>query len=152
MSSKKAMTIGALVAVCMVGGCASTAVKKSTHSDSIKAHSVWQGTCDQRGVKPYPMILFIKNRKGDAFEGMTWYPTLNNGLITISGQIRPEGIVTFTEDEVIYGGPNEYRPGVISGGQFTATIEGNNLKGGYEITPPGTGNVEKGNILLKLAD
>ncbi|MHC4557128.1 MAG: hypothetical protein ACYS80_07460 [Planctomycetota bacterium] len=50
------------------------------------------------------------------------------------------------------GGPTEDRGGVLSGGQYTATIEGNNLKGGYEITPPGTGNVEKGNILLKLAD
>jgi hypothetical protein len=99
------------------------------------------------------MILFIKNRKGDAFEGTTWYPTLNNGLVKVSGQIRPKGIVTFTEDEVIRSSYIEgVRRGVLSGSQFTATIKGNTLKGGYVITLPSTGKVDKGNILLKLAD
>jgi len=99
------------------------------------------------------MILFIKNSKGEAFEGTTWYPTLNNGLVKVSGQIRPKGIVTFTEDEVIRSSYIEgVRRGVLSGSQFTATIEGNTLKGGYVITLPSTGKVDKGNILLKLAD
>ena len=153
MSYSKALTIGALVVLCLVGGCVATAVNENKPSNPIKAHSVWQGTCDQRNSEPYPMILFIKNRDGNAFEGTTWYPTLNNGLIKVSGQIRPKGIVTFTEDELIRSSYIEgIRGGVISGSQYTATIEGNNLKGGYVITPPGTDKVEKGNILLKLAD
>ena len=153
MSSSKALTIGALVVLCLVGGCVATAVNENKSSSPIKAHSVWQGTCDQRNSEPYPMILFIKNLDGNAFEGTTWYPTLNNGLIKVSGQIRPKGIVTFTEDELIRSSYIEgVRRGVLSGSQYTATIEGNNLKGGYVITPPGTDKVEKGNILLKLAD
>ena len=152
MSSSKALTIGALVVLCLVGGCVATAVNENKSSSPIKAHSVWQGTCDQRNSEPYPMILFIKNRDGNAFEGTTWYPTLNNGLIKVSGQIRPKGIVTFTEDEVIRIEGSITRRDVMSGSQYTATIEGNNLKGGYVITPPGTDKVEKGNILLKLAD
>jgi len=153
MSSSKELTIGALVVLCLVGGCVATAVNENKPSNPIKTHSVWQGTCDQTGVKPYPMILFIKNRKGEAFEGTTWYPTLNNGLIKVSGQIRPKGIVTFTEDEVIWSSYIEGVRGgcVISGSQYTATIEGNTLKGGYVILLS-TGKVDKGNILLKLAD
>ena len=151
MSFRKAATIGALVFLYFVGGCSTTMVSKEKSNDLFKAHSVWQGTCDQTGYEPYPMIIFIQNRNDDAFEGMTWYPTLHNGLITISGQISPEGIVTFTEDEVIYGAPTEDRGGVISGGQYTATLKGKNLKGGYVITLP-NGEKDKGNIILKLAD
>lgn len=147
MSSSKVLTIGALVVLCLVGGCVAIAVNENKPSNPIKVHSVWQGTCDQTGWKPYPMILFINNSKGEAFEGTTWYPTLNNGLVKVSGQIRPKGIVTFTEDEVIHG-----KGSVISGCQYTATIERNTLKGGYVITLPSTGKVDKGNIFLKLAD
>jgi len=115
-------------------------------NDPIKVHSVWEGTCDETGSKPYPMILFIQNRRGNAFEATTWYPTLGNGLVKASGQVNPEGLVTFTENQVIHG-----RWSVMSGAQFTATIEGNNLKGGYVIKLP-FGKVDKGNFSLKLVD
>jgi len=151
MLFRKAVTIGALVLFYFVGGCATTAVKEEESSepvnDIVKVHSVWQGTCDQTGSKPYPMILFIQKRNGKAFEGTTWYPTLGNGLVKASGRVSPEGIVTFTEKQVIHGVWS-----VMSGAQYTATIEGNNLKGGYVITLPITGKVDKGNILLKLAE
>jgi len=131
-------------------GGATTGVKEEESSepvnDPIKVHSVWEGTCDQTGWESYPMILFIQNRKGKAFEATIWYPTLGNGLVKTSGQVNPEGLVTFTEKQVIHG--ERY---VMSGARFTATIEGNNLKGGYVIKLP-FGKVDGGNISLKLSD
>ena len=143
MLSSKARTIGTLLVLCLVGGCATTTVKEEKPSASIKVHSVWQGTFDQVGWQAYPMILFISWRMGDAFEGMTWYPTVGNGLLAISGQIEPDGVITFTEDEVIQGST-----GVLSGGRYTARLEGDTLEG-----PSFNRNdVEVGYFVLKLAD
>jgi hypothetical protein len=102
---------------------------------SIEENSVWQGTFHQVDYEePYPMVLFVNSRTGDTFEGKTWYPTLRNGgLITLSGQINPDGTVTFTEDEVLYGGPTGGRGGVVSGGIYTGSLEGNTLKGSSTI-------------------
>ena len=71
MSSGKAMAIGSLLVLCLVGGCSTLVAEEGTPRASMNVHSVWQGTCDQTGMKPYPMILFIKNRQGDAFQGTT---------------------------------------------------------------------------------
>ena len=143
MLSSKARTIGTLFVLCLIGGCATTAVKEERPSASIEVHSVWQGTFEQVGWGGYPMILFISWRTGDAFEGMTWYPTLDNGLLTISGQIKPDGVITFTEEEVIQGSTR----GVLSGGRYTASLEGNILKGSSFRN-----NIEVGHFVLKLAD
>ena len=140
MLSSKARTIGTLFVLCLIGGCATTAVKEERPSASIEEHSVWQGTFVQYEWGAYPMILFISSRTGDAFEGMTWYPTLDNGLLTISGQIKPDGVITFTEEEVIHGM-------VISGCIYTASLEGNTLEG-----PSILNNIEVGRFVLKLAD
>jgi hypothetical protein len=91
------------------------------------------------------MILFIISSTGDAFEGMTWYPTLDNGLLTISGQIKPDGVITFTEEEVIRGEGSI--GGVLSGGQYTANLEGNTLEG-----LSFRNNIKVGHFVLKLAD
>ena len=148
MLSSKARTIGTLFVLCLIGGCATTAVKEERPSASVKAHSVWQGTYDQYEWGAYPMILFISSRTGDAFEGMTWYPTLDNGLLTISGQIKPDGVITFTEDEVIRSSYIEgVRGGVLSGGQYTANLEENTLEGLSFHN-----NIEVGHFVLKLAD
>ena len=148
MLSSKARTIGTLFVLCFIGGCATTSVKEERPSASIEVHSVWQGTFVQVGWGAYPMILFISSRTGDAFEGMTWYPTLDNGLLTISGQIKPDGVITFTEEEVIRGEGSEGSiRGVLSGGQYTANLEGNTLEG-----PSFYNNIEVGHFVLKLAD
>jgi len=143
MLLSKARTIVTLFVFCLIGGCATTAVEDEKPSASIEVHSVWQGTFDQVGWQAYPMILFISWRTGDAFEGMTWYPTLDNGLLTISGQIKPDGVITFTEEEVIRGSTG----GILSGGQYTASLEGNTLEG-----PSFHNNKEVGHFVLKLAD
>ena len=143
MSSIKAQIIGSLLVLCLVGGCATTAVKESTPSNSIKEHSVWQGTFHQVGWKdPYPMILFINSRAGDAFEATTWYPTLRNGLLTVSGQIKPDGVITFTEEEIIYHEGN-----ILSETIYTGILEGNTLKGPSTIY-----DRKAGDFILKLAD
>ena len=148
MLSIKARTIGTLFVLCLIGGCATTAVKEERPSASIEVHSVWQGTFVQYEWGAYPMILFISSRTGDAFEGMTWYPIPFNGLLTISGQIKPDGVITFTEEEVIWGEGSEGSiGGVLSRGQYTANLEGNTLEG-----PSFLNNIEVGHFVLKLAD
>jgi hypothetical protein len=41
------------------------------------------------------------------FEGVTWYPTLGSGLSTVKGRIEATGVVTLSEDEVIFGEATE---------------------------------------------
>jgi hypothetical protein len=91
------------------------------------------------------MILVINDRKDKAFGGLTFYPKYGGGLIKVSGQIEPENIIRFTEDEVIYGK-------VVSGCRYTATLKKNTLKGGYDYVAPGTSEVVKGNIILEGLD
>ncbi|MHC4309902.1 MAG: hypothetical protein ACYSSN_08160 [Planctomycetota bacterium] len=141
MLSSKARTIGLLFVLCLVAGCAVTAVKDEKASASIEVRSVWQGTFDQVGLGAYPMILFISWRMGDAFEGMTWYPTSGNGLLAVRGQMKSDGVITFTEKEVIRGS------GTVSGGRYTGHIEGNTLQG-----PSFFKNQKVGHFVLKLAE
>jgi len=143
MLSSKARTLITLFVLCLIGCCTTTAVREKRPRASIEVHSVWQGTFDQVGWGAYPMVLFISWRTGDAFEGMTWYPTSGNGLLKISGQIKPDGGITFTEEEVLRGSTE----GVLSGGRYTASLEGNTLEG-----PSFRDNIEVGHFVLKLAD
>jgi hypothetical protein len=142
MLSNKGRTLGTLFVLCLIGGCATTALEDEKPNASIEVHSVWQGTFDQVGWQAYPMILFISWRVGDAFEGMTWYPTLDNSLLAISGKIKPDGVIMFTEDKVIRG-----PEGTLSGGQYSASLEANTLEG-----PSFLNDKEVGHFVLKLAD
>ena len=86
------------------------------------------------------MILFIQSREGDTFEAHTWYPA-TGGLIKASGQIKPDGVITFTEEELIYG------EDLIIGCVYNGNLEGNTLKG--LSTREGR---EPHHFVLKLAD
>src|SRR5262245_38238542 len=78
----------------------------------------------------YPMILFVKQRTGDTFEGTTWYPAPGNGLIKVTGRIDAKGMVTFTDEKVIYGTRMQERHvGVVAGSTYEASLEGTTLKG-----------------------
>lgn len=136
MLSRKASVVTSLFALCLTAGCSSNLMVSNV---SIQEESVWQGT--YYGRTSYPMILFISSRTGDAFKGMTWYPTLNNGLLTVTGQIKPDGIIKFTEEEIICG------RNLFAGCIYTASLEGNTLKGSN--TCEGIG---KFRFVLKLAD
>ena len=142
MSSSRARTIGTIFILCLIAGCATPPIREEKSSASIEVRSVWQGTFDQLGYGAYPMILYISYRSGDVFEGMTWYPTLDNGLLTVSGQIKPDGVIAFTEEEVIRS-----TGGLLSGGQYIANLEGNTLEGRSFRN-----NIEVGSFVLNLTD
>src|SRR5262245_24209482 len=59
---------------------------------TLRANSVWNGTCGQTDTNsPYPMVLVIRERRDDRFEGVTYYPTLGNALLKVTGQIDANG-------------------------------------------------------------
>jgi hypothetical protein len=145
-----AVLIGLLVA----GSLDTRSLRAGEMADLFKVNSVWQGTCDQSNPKSsYPMILFIKQRKGDTFEGVTWYPTLENGLVKITGLIDAKGAVTFTEENVIHGEATEQRPdGVVAGSKYKANMERTILKGSGEYMDPKTKAEFTLKFSLKLAE
>src|SRR5262245_14333877 len=115
-------------------------IPASEKPDPFTVNSVWQGTCDQSQPKlSYPMVLFVNKRNGDTFEGMTWYPTLKSGVIKVIGRIDAQGAVTFTEEEVIYGGVTMRRPdGVVPGTTYKASTDGTTLNGTGEYIDSST--------------
>jgi hypothetical protein len=122
-------------------------------ADPLKINSVWQGTGQQsKPALTYPMILFVQQRWGDEFEGVTWYPTLGNGLSTVTGRIGANGVVTLSEDEVIFGEATEQRLGILAGAKYTAKLGKTTLKGNGEWMDPKTKEVATLTFLLKLAE
>jgi hypothetical protein len=106
-------------------------------ADGLKPQTVWQGTCEDTGGQA-AMILFVKTRKGDQFQGTVWYPAPinNNGLADISGRIDAKGAMTFSEHRI---------QGTIDDGvTYTATLQGRTIAGSYYRGV--------GKILLKLAE
>jgi hypothetical protein len=98
------------------------------------------------------MILFVQERWADEFEGVTWYPTLGNGLSTVTGRIEANGLVTLSEDEVIFGEATEQRQGILAGAKYTAKLGKTTLKGNGEWTDPKTKEVATLTFLLMLAE
>ena len=83
------------------------------------------------------MILFVKSRAGDKFQGAVWYPDPinNNGLASVSGRIEANGVITFSERRI---------QGVIDDGiTYTATLKEKTIVGSYRDGA--------GKIWLKLA-
>lgn len=104
-------------------------------ADALKVNSVWQGTCTQSDPKSsYPMVLFVKKRNGETFEGMTWYPTLGNGLVAVTGQVDAKGAVTFKEKKVLYGESYGDDQRVVSGITYNAKLDKTRLTGSAKVT------------------
>lgn len=121
-------------------------------ADAVKVNSVWQGTGDQsKPALSYPMILFVNRRWGEDFEGVIWYPTLENGLIKVTGRIDANGVVAFSEDKVIYGEATDQRQGVLAGAKYTAKLDKMTLQGNGDWTDPKTKEVVKLTFFLELA-
>ena len=68
-------------------------------------------------------------RKGDSFNGVTWYPTRGNGLLTVSGCIEVEGTVAFSEDNVLYDEIHKTDMGTIATTEYITKPECTVLKG-----------------------
>src|SRR5258708_9957694 len=66
----------------------------------LQRHSVWRGFLNQENKNPYPVILYVRERGENVFEGTTWYPTYDNGLLAVSGRIE-RGKIHFTEVRAI---------------------------------------------------
>jgi hypothetical protein len=129
------------------------ALRADEPADGLTANSVWQGNMEQSNPKSsYPVILFVKQRNGNAFEGTTWYPTLGNGLLKVTGQIAANGTVTFTEDKVIHGDTFEGNFVVIAGSKYTAELRKTTIVGTGELTLPNSNEVAKLTFTLKRAE
>lgn len=107
----------------------------------------------QRSSLPlyYHMIMFVKYRWGEDFEGVIWYPTLGNGLIKVTGQIDANGVVTFSEDEVISGEGTDQGQGVVAGARYTAKLGKMTLTGSGKFIDPKTKAVFTLKFFMKLA-
>jgi len=102
--------------------------------DLFKVNSIWHGTMEQANSKlSYPVILSIKKRKDNTFEGVTWYPTLGNGLIMVMGRFEGKGALSFSEDKVLYAEVFDNDQAVVAGPKYTAKLDKNVLKGSGEV-------------------
>ena len=152
--------LGYVVAFAVVAGLAITgswanrtvlAAKPSV--DPLEPSTVWQGTCEQSNPKSsYPMVLFIKQRKGEAFGAVAWYPTLGDGLVEVTGRVGPDGTVSFTEEKVIHGEGTSDHQGVVAGSKYTATLDRGTLKGTGKWSNKKTNETDTLKFSLTLAD
>jgi hypothetical protein len=146
------MVAAVLIAFTVAGTFGASSLWADEQADRFLVSSVWPGMMEQLNPKSsYPVVLFVKQRKGDAFEGATWYPTLGNGLLKVTGRIDTRGKVTFTEDEVIHAellGDGLIH--VVAGSKFTAKLEKTLLTGSGKITEFTDPNTKK-TISLKEA-
>src|SRR5262249_26522483 len=143
----------AVIGLATVGSFISPSLCAEEPPDVFKVNSVWQGTLEQSNPKSSdPMILFVKQRKGDSFEGVTWYPTIGNGLIKVTGRIDGKGGVTFTEEKVIHGDVTAQGRVVVAGSKYSAKLEGTVLKGTGEWVDPKTKDVYPMKFSLKSAE
>ncbi|CAN5746222.1 hypothetical protein BH20PSE1_BH20PSE1_16720 [soil metagenome] len=81
----------------------------------------------------------------------SWYPTLGNGLSTVTGRIEATGVVTLSEDEVLFGQATEQRLGILAGAKYSAKLDKTTLRGSGDWTDPKTKEAVKLTLFLELA-
>ena len=138
-----ALAVAALATLCPE---ANPQVKKANlplkGSAQLKAPSVWSGSFQPAAGDPIPMVIYVVERNKRQFTATTWYPTLNT-LISSSGEVDPEGNVTFTEDELIYR-----KAGIASAGaKYVGSTDGKVWNSDWEYL-----DGRKGKFQLKLAE
>lgn len=125
-------------------------------ADALPERSIWKGEMEQTNPKlSYQVVLFIKKRDGNAFEGTTWYPGLGNALVAVSGKIDESGEVTFSEDKVIHAEDyeiNGQKAQVVAGPKYKATLKKTTVTGTGEFTIPQNNQVMTMKFTLKLAE
>jgi hypothetical protein len=135
------VAIAALLATCSTR----IAVSEEQNLPEIKSNTVWAGTCNENISPDYRMVLFVRSRSGDRIEGTNWYPSLDNALVSYTGQINTDGTISFTEEKVIHKG------NAIAAGHWTATLKGKSLSGSYKVVLSPL-KVDGGKFSLKLAE
>lgn len=84
---------------------------------------------------------------------MAWYPTLQNGLISVTGRIGPKGAVSFEEERVMHGDWTADREGVAAGSVYQGTLKGGVLKGTGSwsgLEPSGSSNTIQSSLKFRL--
>src|SRR5260370_19572003 len=127
-------------------------------NDIVHAGTVWKGelvydkTDYSPASKPYVMILYIKKRKNGFIEGVTWYPTEDNGLLKVTGRVGEKGSIFFKEEKVIHGKSSaKKRTGVQAGNRFTGRLDKNTIKGSGQWTGPAFNGKITMKFSLKIA-
>jgi len=145
-------TLAAVIALTLPASPRLATVGAAEPADPLKINSVWQGTMEQSNPKSsYPVILFIKQRNGNAFEGVTLYPTLGNGLLKVTGRIEEGGKLTFSEDSVIHAEKFDQDLICIAGSKYTGELKSGAISGSGELALPGTNEVARLTFSLKSA-
>jgi hypothetical protein len=132
-----------VISLCLIGFALLATFSAEEPSDPFMPDTVWKGEIkyaktDYSPVsKPLPMILYIKQRKGTTFEGVTWYPARGNGMLMVTGSVGVKGAVTLSEEKVIRGQATAQRnSGVVAGMRFTGQWGNVAVKGSGEWTGP----------------
>jgi hypothetical protein len=118
----------------------------------FKANTVWRGeyTLDKTDYapesKPFPLVLFIKQRQGAEFTGVTWHPTQDNGLLLVTGRVAEKQTITFSADKVIHGDR------VDALWKFMGQLDKTTLKGSGEWSGPSFNGPIRLKYSLKLAE
>ena len=90
---------------------------KASAEDMVSSQTAWEGKCSQSGYEPYPMIMYVLERKNNEISGILHWPTLRNSKTRFKGKITDDSI-SFTEYELIQGSgiamPTLYQGKVIS--------------------------------------
>jgi hypothetical protein len=126
-------------------------------TDPFKPDSVWRGECSYEKTdyapesKPFAMILYIKQRKAAEFQGTTWYPTQDNSLLSVTGQVGEKGEITFTEVKLISRTQSAQDTAIVPGMKFTGRLEKGNLKGSGNWTGPAFNGPIRVKFSLRLA-
>lgn len=80
----------------------SLSASRTPAEDIVASQTVWKGKCSQSGYEPYPMIMYVRGRKGNEISGILHWPTLRNSKTKFKGKIKDDS-VSFTEYELIQG-------------------------------------------------
>lgn len=125
--------------------------------DPWQPNTVWKGAvvCKSEYVtdsKPVPVVLYVKQRKGPEFEGVTWYPTEGNRLILVTGKVGEKGTITFSEKEVFHDQAATKGTVVIAAMKFTGQRENITVKGTGEWAGPNFNGPIGATFHLKRAD
>lgn len=132
---------------------------KSETGERLRAGTIWSGIIEYDSEhftepKSDAMILYVKWRKGDDFQGFSWYPNQGNGVLKLTGRVGRAGGITFTEEKVIHGkvGFPDNPEGVHAPNEFSGVLDGTRLKGTGRWKGPAFNGPNRRRFFLELAN
>ena len=101
LGAASTLTIGDLAPMYLTAD-VGLSISRSPTDDMVASQTVWKGKCSQSGYESYPMIMYVRERKGGQINGILHWPTLRNSKTKFKGKIKDDS-VSFTEYELIQG-------------------------------------------------